>query len=253
MKTQTIKIPKFLKRELTTSLIRLGRNNDGGYLTSSEDVKMADLLVSMGINDDWSFEHDFIEINSIPLSAYDGSISGKIFFKHILNSLKKLRINSLLRSIKTYKKYKEFFKGQNIHHELYVTNYTCLQNKKICIKDIFDKYEYCQNIFLKIDIEGFEYRILDEISRNADKICGLIVEFHDCDLHQDRIKNFIEQFPLNLVHVHPNNCSDISPDGVPHVLEISFSRYSKLDQIVFFPHKYDMANTTNKPDIHFIV
>ena len=48
------------------------------------------------------------------------------------------------------------------------------------------------NIFLKIDIEGFEYRILDQILINQDKIQGLVIEFHNCDLFEDKIIKFIK-------------------------------------------------------------
>lgn len=49
-------------------------------------------------------------------------------------------------------------------------------------------------LFLKIDIEGFEYRILDEIIQYSDILTGVVIEFHDCDLHMHRILKFISEF-----------------------------------------------------------
>ena len=51
-----------------------------------------------------------------------------------------------------------------------------------------------QNIFMKIDVEGSEYRFLDTIISNQSRISGLVLELHDCDLHLEKISNFIEKF-----------------------------------------------------------
>jgi len=70
-------------------LIRLGRNFDGGYLVSRQDILASDILVSMGINDDWSFEKDFIKLNACGLYAYDASVSGKFFLNRLLKSIRR--------------------------------------------------------------------------------------------------------------------------------------------------------------------
>jgi len=38
-----------------------------------------------------------------------------------------------------------------------------------------------------MDIEGGEYRILDNLIKHQDKICGIVIEFHDIDLHLEKI------------------------------------------------------------------
>ena len=55
MKLQKIFLPKF-----KTSLIRVGKDNDGGYCVTKKSVINSDLLLSFGLYDDWSFEKDFI-------------------------------------------------------------------------------------------------------------------------------------------------------------------------------------------------
>ena len=45
------------------NLIRMGATNDGGYLLPS-DYK-ADLLISLGLGDDWKFELDLIKNNYV--------------------------------------------------------------------------------------------------------------------------------------------------------------------------------------------
>ena len=52
---------------------------------------------------------------------------------------------------------------------------------------------------------------------------GLVIEFHDCDLNFDKIKNFIEHFELQIVHIHVNNWDYISKDFFPRCIEFTFS------------------------------
>ena len=68
-------LPNFLKFKQAKDLIRIGKNNDGGYLISEKDLKKSDFLLSLGICDDWSFESDFLEKNNVPLHAYDASLN----------------------------------------------------------------------------------------------------------------------------------------------------------------------------------
>ena len=58
---------------------------------------------------------------------------------------------------------------------------------------------------MKIDIEGSEYDILDEILEEQDKIIGLAIEFHNCNKNINNIINFIQKFKNELVHIHANN------------------------------------------------
>ena len=80
-----------------------------------------------------------------------------------------------------------------------------------------------KNFFLKIDIEGSEYRILDQIIKNSKKINGLAIEFHDFDLHQNVIEKFVNELDLKLVHIHVNNYGTINSDGIPSTIELTFS------------------------------
>jgi FkbM family methyltransferase len=63
----------------------------------------------------------------------------------------------------------------------------------IRLKEIFDRIKHAP-FFLKIDIEGSEYRILEEIIELQDFICGIVIEFHNIDLHEDKILSFINNF-----------------------------------------------------------
>ena len=48
-----------LKPKFQYQLNRLGKKNDGGYLVGQETIKKAEVLISFGIKNDWSFEKRF--------------------------------------------------------------------------------------------------------------------------------------------------------------------------------------------------
>ena len=39
----------------------------------------------------------------------------------------------------------------------------------------------------QIDIEGTEYRVIDQLNNHADLLISFVIEFHDVDIHRDRI------------------------------------------------------------------
>ena len=53
-------------------------------------------------------------------------------------------------------------------------------------------------------------------------MCGLVIEFHDIDLHIEKIKNFINSFNLTLTHVHPNNYGAVDSKWKPHCYRVNF-------------------------------
>ena len=107
-----------------------------------------------------------------------------------------------------------------------------------------------RRLFLKIDIEGSEYRCLSAIIENQERIFGLAIEFHDVDLHLDKINTFIEKLDLSLIHVHANNSSPVTSLGIPLVLELSFSRNCiSSPRETSLPHKLDEPNDPRKPEI----
>ena len=163
-------------------------------------------MLSLGICDDWSFEKDFIKKNKIPLHAYDALLDYRF--------LRNLNI-PFIDKIKKIFSYKNFFKGTNIHFRKFIG----INNNKegfYTLSSVLEDLEF-KAIFLKIDIEGSEYRILDSIISNHQKLSGLVIEFHDCDINLSKIEWFIKNFNLKLVHIHANN------HGLVDLEKIAFS------------------------------
>lgn len=240
-------LPSFLKYKSAVDLVRVGKDCDGGYLISKQDIEASDTLIGLGISEDWSFEADFYSYKNVPVIAYDASVNKKYFLKRIIKSLPRLDKPKMLpNSIKRYLSYTDFFKNNRKHIEKFVG----LNFGDSCGIDSVFKETDSSKLFLKIDIEGSEYRILDDLINNKNRITGLVIEFHDCDLHIDRIQSFVERFKIPLVHIHANNFAPTTEDtGLPLVLEMTFSKNAKLGADSILPHKFDTPNNRDDSEI----
>ena len=248
------RLPNFFLVKQAKDLVRIGRDYDGGYLVSQSDIEKSEILIGLGINDDWSFEEDFLKRKKIPIFTYDASVSRKHFLKKII--LSSFRIDNLklfFYWLKVFIKYKIFFSQPQVHH---IQKFVGLNsnNEHHCTFENVINGTDSKNIFLKIDIEGSEHRFLNDIIANEERISGMVIELHDCDIHLKKIQKFINQFRLNLVHVHANNFSPIRlDDGLPLVLELTFSKYAELLDNCILPHNLDMPNNRNFLDYKLIV
>jgi hypothetical protein len=204
------KLPNFFIFKSAKDLVRLGKSNDGGYLVSQSDIIKTDALIGLGICDDWSFEENFVKQKDVPVYAYDASINFKFWVKKTLAEIVKNPFN--LYPLKKFISYKKFFKNDKKHLKKFVGLNTN-NNNHCTLSSILDELTY-QNIFMKIDIEGSEYRLLDTLISNQNRITGLVIEFHDCDLYLDTIKRFIRNFDLKLAHIQANNITTIRSDDM---------------------------------------
>lgn len=246
-------LPNFFSYRTAKDLIRVGRDHDGGYLVSQADIENSDFLIGLGIKDDWSFEQHFISLNKVPVLAFDGSISEAIFRKQLIKAgLRPYNPKRLLHQLRVYLSYKHFFVGANKHVEKFVGLDT-LDERYCSLQSILESVQ-SNKIFLKIDIEGAEYRLLETVIKHQHRLTGLAIELHHCDLHLSAIESFIRQFSLKLVHVHANNNGPIrKDDGLPLVLELSFSAYSQPTEPVRLPHPLDQPCNKKKNEIQLVI
>jgi hypothetical protein len=245
-------LPAFLYPKGNTALTRIGKNNDGGYLVELEDVQNAECLLGLGINDDWSFEKDFCAINDVDLLAFDASISANHFLKRALKTLPVFFLPVFLRRVATYLDYKFFFRGKRQHIRSFVG--VDAPPFYLSMRHIFNmvRAKRLGKCFLKVDIEGSEYRILEDLIENAKTTTGLAIEFHDCDLNMERIEAFVARYPLHLVHVHANNFSPLTHSALPLVLELTFSEVEPVATDVALPHPADMPNNKHQDEVCFL-
>ena len=235
-----MKLPNFLCPKYQCDLIRLGQKNDGGYAIPKKSLEDTKIIYGFGLCDDWSFEEDFKKLSGAKAICFDHSVNFKFWLTRFfwdlvqLLLLKKRTINDFKRFI-TYFKYKLFFNGVDAVHEKKiiapVNQYIHgIDKSKITdLNQILHGNDYFK-FFLKIDIEEHEYRILDQIINYQTRLTGLVIEFHNCDQHFEKIKKFIDKIELQLVHIHVNNYGMINEFGVPTVIELTFSisRYNRI-------------------------
>ena len=258
-----MKLPNFLCPKHKCELIRLGQKNDGGYSIPKKSLKNSKIILGFGLSDDWSFEKDFKKLSGAKVICYDHSVNPRYwlirFCRDILDLLllRKRIIESCKRFI-TYFKYKFFFNGKDVIHERKIiapVNQRIYGLNKSEITDL-NQILYGENyfnFFLKIDIEQHEYRILDQIIKYQTWLTGLVIEFHDCDFHFEKIKKFISELKLQLVHIHVNNFGVINSHDFPTVIELTFSPKSyntarEINDNKFPVSGLDQPNNKNEID-----
>jgi len=104
--------------------------------------------------------------------------------------------------------------------------------------------------FILSFVKIFEYGLIkSKINFKKKKINIIVIEFHNIDLHKDKIIKFIRNLKLELTHIHPNNFSIPDKNGNPTVVEFTFERYpviiGKKNKL---PNPKDMKCNPNKPD-----
>lgn len=212
-------LPKIFQPFKCNTMIRLGKDYDGGYLINNNDISQTKNLISFGVGEDFSFETDFLIKNRCNCFTYDGTVDGLLLKKYdIVHCQKNVGISS---------------------DEINVSSI------------LSDK----QDVFLKCDIENNEYFILNDLITHSSKFTGLVIEFHDvCKKNNyEQISNFIAKIDQKLIHTHINNYTyyKFEKDIIPSVLELTFtsSRNISFDPLLQLPHVLDMPN--NLSDNHF--
>ena len=244
-------LPKEFKPDGLFDLVRVGKNNDGGYLISKKNLEKSEYLLSFGISDDFSFEEDFKKYKNTKIISFDPTVSDVFFLKKIIKNLLKLHFRKFIYSFKNFINFKKFYnKKNNLLIKKKIGKGGSLSYDNIDFKKIIELTDDNSSIFLKIDIEGDEYRILEDIINNEKIIEGIAIEFHDVDLHLDKIIYFIKKINLTLIHIHPNNYSSYGKDGIPSSLEMTFSKNPELKKKeVSFPHELDQKNNPDTEDL----
>lgn len=196
--------------------IRFGNESDGGYVMCSLG-DIYDCYISAGVSNEESFTRDFIEHYNIKKDhcfGFDGTIDNYPYsFTKNINFIKK-NISNVNDDNNT-----------NIH-------------------DILTRYK---NIFIKMDIEGYEYRWINSLTNEMlNNIKQLVIEFHGVldnswNTHLDEKISAWKKLNTThyITHAHGNNYSD-SFEGIPKTLEFTYINKCMFDC-------EPPLNTTNLP------
>ena len=227
-------LPKILKpfHSDKSNLVRIGPKKDGGYVIDKRVIEKSEVIITCGLNDDWEFEKDFLnKNNSSRVETYDHTVDKHFWIKRFKKDfiafllLKKITPRQIIDIFK-YVSYLNFFKGKNKHHIKKIVSYKDNENNQATISEVIGSNE---NIILKIDIEGDEFKILEEINKNLDKINLLIIEFHDMQKNLKKVENFIENTKLKNIHINANNYGMLDEKGIPQVIEMTLINPKKFE------------------------
>lgn len=254
----------FLKPFKVKNLTRLGRKFDGGYLVCSDTMKKCENLITLGVGDDISFEVDFNKKRkSGIIKMYDYTVNDSLFLLIILKYFRRLitfrtSVKNFTYSIANYLNFLKFLKKKNVTlHKLRVVKKIKYKND-INLKKIFQNIDNDKNL-LKIDIEGSEYEIIDEIVKYQSKINMLIVEFHWINKKKKLFTKSIKKLKkiFDIIHLHANNYRPLKhSEDIYDVLEITMinkkiNKYRKNFRVNFPIKKLDYECFPNHKKIAF--
>lgn len=222
--------------------IRIGRENDGGYVVPFVALKKSDCLMGYGIADDISFERDYSQRFNKHSFGFDCGVQNietgdnrcHFYSECIGNS------NCLYGDQKSSEQIASF--SEQLHR-------LNLANKKV---------------FVKMDIEGAEFDVMDDILNHERNITGMVLEIH---IPRDDPKKALELMSavnryFVLIHLHGNNYSGDyfktkhSMNAIPTVLELTYINKNIIDSYEISknqkcPRSLDQRNSTNIPECEF--
>lgn len=228
-------LSRFRENYVTCDLIRVGGDEDGGYLVPDilTDIKYC---FSPGVDYTATFEKELSETYGIKSFMADASVPSAPITDVNFEFTPK-------------------FLGSRTHGV-----YTTLSD---WVRESIGEDDSAR--ILQMDIEGGEYDVLTvEDQATLASFSTLIIEFHE--LHKLFRSDFLGTFSaifeklyqnFSICHVHPNNISKVATlDGIqiPAVIEVTFIRNDLISQVasndtIKLPHALDRQNVAHKPDM----
>ena len=246
------------------TLTRMGTNKDGGYVVDEKLINNSNILISFGMGDEFSFEEDFLKKNQKnKVFIFDYSINHKIYIQNIFRIIRRIfklkrKYNDLIMMLNTFKNFRKFINKDNVKFFSKKIGNKIANKNEINLKRIFDlqKINNNENINLKIDIEGDEYKIIDDILIYQNQISQIVMEFHDMHIKKKEFFESVKKLQkfFTIIHLHANNYNKCNDDGFPINVEITFCKNEYISQTekrsYDFPIKnLDHPNNPNLADI----
>jgi hypothetical protein len=224
--------------------LRMGCEYDGGYVINEILLKKSTGLINIGVGGNDTFEEEWFKATNTPVEMFDESWDCPNICAKFPDDVDK----------------KIFYTKKNVGNE----------ESNIPLRDILrDK----QDVLLKVDIEGGEYTVFDNIM--LDNVSGLILEVHGLQnptcqqkLSELVLLNFRDlvlfhihsnvhggTFTYQTPFIHNNQQGMLEAKEFPNVLELTFvhSKFveeKKLETSKFPDERYDRTNNINYPDIN---
>lgn len=216
-----------------SDLVRLGQNNDGGYVVNKSALTDSEILYTYGVGWTYEFEKQYCNMfKDNKVFMYDPTIEP-------LENLEK-NIEFYQLGLHGYSEGKTSFNAHlntNGHH-----------NKRI---------------FLKIDVEGSEYDFFRFVTMDTlENVTGMAIEFHNLQNNLSNMLHILDKLKqLFLVtHIHGNNHTSMliidNDYPFPSTAEISLINKKLLKVEKSVTRNYplmglDFPNATSLPDQEF--
>ena len=215
----------YIEKPKDFNFVRVGNPYDGGYVMLDDFCTGDFIAYSFGISNDVSWDSDMAD-KGFEIYMYDHTI------------------DNLPLSIDNFHYFKQGIAQKPNPEELLDTlDNFILQNN----------HQNCNNMILKMDVEGCEWEVLNNIkSDTLNKFDQIVLEFHNviraCDDKNAEAKiNALKKLNKTHkpVHLHGNNCAYhicIEDTLYPDVIEVTYikkSKYSTCKDDVLFPTSLD--------------
>lgn len=211
-------------------LIRVGGNNDGGYLIP-DDLYNIVTCFSPGVDVTASFEQHLLDWG-------------------IRSHLADASVDKVPDNLKVASFTKKYIGGTDFGDYMTMDSW------------VNDKAPINGDLLLQMDIEGAEYKaILTTPNEVLNRFRIIAIEIHNAQhwfspIAWEVVTAFFDKLltDFHVVHNHPNNnCPFIDVDGllVPTVFELTLLRKDRSEALGYateFPHPLDQPNVLDKPD-----
>lgn len=236
--------------------IRIGSTFDGGYILPKRSIRDCSRLLSFGVSTNIDFEREISLLNkSMIIQMYDPFIGPLADFKRLLKrftgNVTPVRTDIQLKINTNYSDQKNsLFKDTLFRFFHWFGFYSFIARKNIIYKKIglsnkddhlftslptlFKKISSEKNIIIKMDIEGYEYKVYKDLLNHASQVSVLLLELHYIESNKKEAAEIIQLLKtkgLFLMHIHGNNTDVlISNSTIPNTLELSFAKADYIEQ-----------------------
>lgn len=255
----TAVLPATMRPRLYDDNQRFGSADDGGYIIPECAISQSDIIVSMGINLDWSFEKAIAkQYPEKKLICFDRTTT---FWYALSWGISRFLYSPVSRRPHHFSAIKKPFgylgyinSSQITHHQKFIGTQASETTADIC--EVLDAIPANKKVFLKIDIEGAEYDVLDAALTRSERLTGIAAEYHDvgtdarCFPQIERLQN-----DFYISHLHVNNAGGVDENSIPPLLEATFINKSLTGKppALFtgdiYRHSLDSRNVREKPDV----
>jgi hypothetical protein len=216
-------------------LVRVGRDNDGGYVLPRDLIEKSAALLSLGVNDDWSFEEDMLAANpALRITCVDGTTGmGRILLKTAQNSVDMIghlfsrQIPKFRRNVSYLSKPFAFWRFFSKHELLPLMVRSSAAAGCVTLPELLERSTRGEAdcwVILKSDIEGAEFSVLPASVGHLKQVAAILIEFHDLDRNWEAFVACMSALlpGFHIAHVHGNNFDGYAAGTtVPVTLEMT--------------------------------